>query len=142
MRSTPNKATAARGPSLTAANAERMRDVATEVEASNPEHPNDVTVKVVRVAAPPIAMSEANCAQNGLGTADEWLAFLRRWKIVYRKNGALHIALTADVETAIRAGATSSKPGPKAGTMPKTPLPKKDASVTELLERSGFRRAQ
>jgi hypothetical protein len=118
-----------------------MKNLATEVSTSNADQ-EDVVVKIIRVAAPPLAISEANCEQNGLGPHEGWLTFLRRWKIAYRRNGDHHIALTADVESAIRAGATTNRPGPKPGSMPKTPLPKKpDATVAQLLERSGFKRA-
>jgi hypothetical protein len=99
---------------------------------------DDSIVRIVRVDAPPLAVSEATCERVAAVPAEEWLETLRKWRVAYRRSGKLHVALLADIELAIRAGATTSKPGPK---QPKRRSPETD-DPRALLEAAGFRRAK
>ncbi|HMJ53565.1 MAG TPA: hypothetical protein VK540_15870 [Polyangiaceae bacterium] len=99
-----------------------------------------VVVRIVKQAAPPSFVSEANSLEAVGIPATEWHAFLRKEKIGYTKHRALHIAAFEDVSRALREGA-ERRPGPRKGTTPKKPLPSKDATPSELLERAGFRRS-
>lgn len=114
-----------------------MTELATEIESSKSDE--TVVVRVVRQDAPPVSVSEST-SERTLGIpATEWLPTLRKWKVAYRRAGKLHVALRADVEAAIRAGATTARPGPKPAPRPPTE-PTEDPRV--LLERAGFRRTR
>src|SRR5713101_2407125 len=104
------------------------------IEAGNAD--DGVHVHVHRVDAQPLAVSELTCERIASLPPEEWLPFLRKTKTNYRRHGKLHLALTADVELALRA---AKRPGPA----PKVRGVAADGDDHRaLLESSGFRRTR